>query len=331
MSTTAHSWISDQYSRRVVVTSKQAREYEKRAQESQKRVDHLDKCLSEIRQTLQMSEDRLLAYDSQWILRKEEIELTGPELGQEAWATVTKAKFRGAQVAFKKIHNVLNSHHNSQLFRREMIIASRLRHPNLVQFIAYTVDGPMMIVMEFMSSSLRAQLQKDEYFQPSIAKSISLDIAVALNYLHQIQPDPIVHRDPSSSNVLLEQLAPPKQWKAKVTDYGAANLVHQLNTQNPGCPAYAVPEANTPNFQSPKMDIYSFGAFILEKLTGQLPALDYRTGLLCRVHHEQLVDLIRCLCDNTADRLTANLFKYLFIFHSSWWMCLKVLYIRRKC
>ncbi len=49
-----------------------------------------------------MSEDRLLAYDSQWILRKEEIELTGPELGQEAWATVTKAKFRGEQVALKK-------------------------------------------------------------------------------------------------------------------------------------------------------------------------------------------------------------------------------------
>ncbi len=249
----------------------------------------------------------LKAYESRWVMRMEEIELIGPELGRGVWATVTVAKFRVAQVAVKRIHNQIISPHNTQLFRREMTMASRLRHPNLVQFIGATVEGEMTIVMEFMTTSLRRQLQRDEYFSPSVAKSISLDVEKALSYLHLVQPDPLVHRDISSDNVLLEAMAYPNSWKAKLTDYGTVNLVRQLNTENPGSPAYAAPEANMPRLQSPKMDIYSFGALVLERLTGRLPAPDDRAGLLCRVYNDQLLDLIRrCLRDNTADRPTAS-------------------------
>ena len=135
-----------------------------------------------------------------------DIELTGPELGRGAWATVSVAKFRGAQVAVKRIHNQLVSRHNIHLFRREMNMTAKLRHPNLVQFIGATVEGDMMIIMEFMTTSLRRQLQNEEYFQPKFVKSISLDVARALSYLHQMKPDPIVHSDISSANVLLEPL-----------------------------------------------------------------------------------------------------------------------------
>ena len=221
------------------------------------------------------------------------------------WAKFRVAKFRGAQVAVKRIHNQLVSRHNIQLFRREMNMAAKLCHPNLVQFIGATVEGDMMIIMEFMTTSLRRQLQSEEYFMPKLVKSISLDVARALSYLHQIKPDPVVHRDISSSNVLLEQL-PLGRWRAKVTDYGSVNLVRQLNTENPGGPAYAAPEANTPRLQSPKMDIYSFGALMLEMLTGQLPARENRTALLCIVHHEQLLQLIRrCLSERIEDRPSA--------------------------
>ena len=65
-----------------------------------------------------------------------------------------------------------------------------------------------MIVMELMSTSLRSQLQKDEYFMPPLVKSISLDVARALTDLHQIQPD-----------APIEQL-PLSKWRAKVTDCG---------------------------------------------------------------------------------------------------------------
>ena len=303
--------------RRAEESDRRAEEADRRAEESDRRAEESDRRVAEVRQQQQRSladmrqrlrecEDLLQAYDAQWVVRREEIELTGPELGRGAWATVGVAKFRGAQVAVKRIHNQLVSRHNIQLFRREMNMAAKLRHPNLVQFIGAIVEGDMMIVMEFMTTSLRRQLQSEEYFQPKLVKSISLDVARALSYLHQIKPDPIVHRDISSANVLLEPLLPPKTWRAKVTDYGSVNLVRQLNTANPGGPAYAAPEANNPHLQSSEMDIYSFGALMLEMLTGQLPAHEDRTALLCIVHHEQLLQLIRsCLSENIEDRPSA--------------------------
>ena len=299
--------VSDQQAERL---QRRAEEADRRAEESDRRVAEVrqqqQRSLADMRQRLRECEDLLQAYDAQWVVRREEIELTGPELGRGAWATVSVARFRGAQVAVKRIHNQLVSRHNIQLFRREMNMAAKLRHPNLVQFIGATVEGDMMIVMEFMTTSLRRQLQSEEYFPPKVVKSISLDVARALSYLHQIKPDPIVHRDISSANVLLEPLFPPKQWRAKVTDYGSVNLVRQLNTENPGGPAYAAPEANNPHLQSPKMDIYSFGALLLEMLTGGLPAREDRTALLCVVHHEQLLQLIRrCLSESIEDRPSA--------------------------
>ena len=113
-------------------------------------------------------------------------------------------------------------------------------------------------------------------------KAIGLDVARGLNYLHLVQPDSVVHRDISSANVLLEQLTL-GNWRAKLTDYGSVNLLRQLHTENPGSPAYAAPEASNPHLQSPKMDIYSFGALLLEMLTGQLPAPNDRLGLLRKV------------------------------------------------
>ena len=273
---------------------------------SEDRIQGLQRSLAETTQELRLCEDHLQANSTHWVIGREEIELTGPELGVGGWATVTVAKFRGIQVAVKRIHNEIICDHNLQLFKREMNMAARLRHPNLIQFIGATMEGEMMIVMELMATSLRSQLRRETYFQPLAVKAICLDVARGLNYLHLVQPDPIVHRDISSANVLLEQL-PLHSWRVKLTDYGSVNLVCQLRTENPGSPAYAAPEASNPRLQSSKMDIYSFGALVLEILTGRLPAPDDRPGLLRRVHHDQLLCLIRiCQSDNPEDRPSAS-------------------------
>ena len=286
----------------VADASRRAGELQTQVQGAEDRVQELQTSLAETTQELRQCEDLL----THWVVRREEIELTGPELGVGGWATVTVAKFRGIQVAVKRIHDEIISHHNLQLFQREMNMAARLRHPNLIQFIGATMEGEMTIVMELMATSLRSQLRREMYFQPLAVKAISLDVARGLNYLHLILPDPIVHRDISSANVLLEQL-PLNQWRAKLTDYGSVNLVRQLRTENPGSPAYAAPEASNPRLQSPKMDIYSFGALILEMLTGRLPAPDSRPGMFRKVQHEQLLRLIRrCLNDNPEDRPSAS-------------------------
>ena len=315
---------ADEYDRRAASLQRQVAESVHRAQapdnrivelqtqlersvrESTSRLQVMERSLADKTRQLQECEDRLHSYDIHWIVGRGEIELTGPQLGVGGWATVTVAKFRGAAVAVKRIHNQIISHHNIRLFQREMTMAARLRHPNLVQFLGATMEGEMLIIMELMSTSLRSKLQKDVFFIPPLVMSISLDVARALTYLHQIQPDAVVHRDISSANVLLEQLFGDK-WRAKVTDYGSVNIVRQLNTQNPGCPVYSAPEASNPSLQSPKMDIFSFGALVLEMLTGRLPAPDDRPGLLGQVHHKQLLDLIeRCLSERPEDRPSAS-------------------------
>ena len=285
----------------VTSTREQLRECEQHLQERTREV-------RSAREQLRECELRLTASTSHWIVRSEEVEMTGPELGRGGWAIVSVATFRGVRVAAKTIHRLIISHHNVQLFRREMNMAARLRHPNLVQFIGATMEGNMVILTELMPTSLRAQLQQDIYMPPKIVMSVSLDVARALNYLHQMQPDPIIHRDISSANVLLEPIQR-WQWRAKLSDYGTVNLFHQLETVNPGSPVYAAPEANDPRLQSPKMDIYSFGALMLEMLTGQLPTPEDRPALLLKVHHDQLLDLIhRCLSERAQDRPDAATF-----------------------
>ena len=292
--------------RRAEASNRRAGELQTQLQGTEDIVQHMERSLAESTQELRQCENLLQANSTHWVVRREEMELTGPQLGVGGWATVTVAKFRGTQVAVKRIHNEIISRHNLQLFQREMNMAARLRHPNLIQFIGATMEGEMMIVMELMATSLRSQLQRETYFQPLAVKAISLDVARGLNYLHLIQPDPIVHRDISSANVLLEVIQL-NQWRAKLTDYGSVNLLRQLRTENPGSPLYAAPEASNPRLQSPKMDVYSFGALLLEMLTGQLPVQDDRPGMFRKIHHELLLRLIRrCFSDNPEDRPRAS-------------------------
>ncbi len=305
--------------RRAEEADRRAKEAGRRAEEAERRAEDEHRMAEQGSQIAEEANSRraeeaiirigLLtkAYDEQWVVRREDIELTCPGIGRSGWATVSVAKFRGAQVAVKRIHNQIVSRHNEDLFRREMQMAARLRHPNLVLFIGATLEGDMMILMELMPTSLRRQIEADEYITPKLVKHTSLDIVRALNHLHKMKPDPMIHRDISSANVLLEPLLPPKYWKAKVTDYGSVNLVRQLHTENPGSPAYSAPEAAIPSQQTPKMDIYSFGVLMLEMLTGEMRAPEHRSSLFHHVHHRQLLRVIqRCLSEGPMDRPSAE-------------------------
>jgi len=78
-------------------------------------------------------------------------------------------------------------------------------------------------VTELMPTSVRAELENRHTFSHNQIISISLDVARALNYLHLMQPNPIIHRDITSASVLLE-LKHSNSWRAKVSDYGLFRL-----------------------------------------------------------------------------------------------------------
>ena len=147
---------------------------------------------------------------------------------------------QGLRVAAKSLHGIIISDYNQDVFYREMDISSRVHHPNLVQFIGATTLGTPIILTEIMTTTLYKELQKKALTQSKII-GINCDVASALNYLHLWKPDPIIHRDISSPNILLE-LSIADSFKSEVTDYGAVNLQQHAMTFMPGNPAYASPQ-----------------------------------------------------------------------------------------
>ena len=270
--------------------------FQQQIEEMAVRVRQAEQTAREAQERARMTEQRVQRleprhHDQFWVVNREEIQLTDQELGRGGWAVVRVAKFRGLRVAAKCLHTLIVSDYNQQLFVREMSIAARVRHPNLVQFIGAMMEGEPIILTELMSTSLRAVLERRP-FNPAQITSISLDVARALNYLHLMHPDPIIHRDISSANVLLEP-GPSNSWRAKVSDYGSANFLQQLRTAGPGNPTYAAPEADIPSQQSPKMDVYSYGVLLLEMCSRRFPNPEECEALLQRVQQPTMVALIR--------------------------------------
>ena len=261
------------------------------------------------RRLAQMSlEERGGEGERHWLLQRGEIHMTNQKLGKGGWAKVKVAEFRGERVAAKVLYKDLQSRYYHDVFAREMNMASRCRHPNLVQFIGASMDEEMVILMELMPTSLRQHLTSNAPAIPSAAFriSVSLDVAKALNYLHLMQPHPIIHRDISSANVLLEPL-PDQKWRAKVTDYGSVNLQNQLQTENPGNPVYSAPEARIPSRQSTKMDIFSYGVLLVEMCTARFPDVDKRAAMIRSIQERHWVDLIhQCLQQDSRQRPMAS-------------------------
>ena len=208
-----------------------------------------------------------------WVVERDEVTLTDEKLGDGAYGEVRVAIFRGTRVAAKCLHKLIVSKFNRGVFTREMEISSRIHHPNIVQFVGATRVNNPILLYELMATSLHSKLQEGQPLTRPQIKDACCDITSALCYLHLWKPDPIIHRDVSSPNVLMELLANGR-WRSKLSDFGSANLQLHVKTTNPGNPAYSSPEADNPKHHSPAMDIYSFGVLITEMVLCHPPEMD---------------------------------------------------------
>ena len=222
-----------------------------------------------------------------------EVIISKQELGSGKWGSVTLGIFCGQHVAIKQMNKTLSSQEWIRQSDHEIHIMAQLRHSNIIRFIG-VLDHPMecpMIITELMDTSLitayeSKELTPDTSCRPVIL-SIMLDVAIGLNYLHSL-PDPILHRDIGSDNVLLKSMGP-MQWKAKISDFGSANFARLSVNPYPAAKAYAAPETIGQTSkqlgmkQTPKIDSFSYGILLSEVLTCQFPLRNILHTLLQQV------------------------------------------------
>ena len=226
-------------------------------------------------------QQKITAMEKSWRVSHKEITFTKEKLGKGAWGAIRVGIFREQRVAIKQMHELIIGETTLELLHREINTMAQLRHPNLLQFIGAVLDDPSgnpMIITEIMDISLRdayetKQLTSDPSCEP-VMLTIIRDVAVGLNYLHCL-PDPIIHRDVSSANVLLESKGPHK-WKTKISDFGSANKARQAVTQGTGTLVYSAPESipslhRIQKVLTTKMDVYSYGVLLCEVMTCRFP------------------------------------------------------------
>ena len=204
---------------------------------------------------------------------------TGRELGRGGMARVYLARDtkHGRDVAIKVIRAELSASLGHGRFLREIDIAARLRHPNIVPlYDSGEVGGSLYFVMPYEEGrSLRQRLQAEGALPIADALSVLRDVARALAYAHD---HGVVHRDVKPDNVMLSGDA------AVVTDFGIAKAVSAALTDGGagptltqagsgiGTPAYMAPEQATGDPGTDhRADIYSFGCLAYELFTGTTP------------------------------------------------------------
>ena len=203
-------------------------------------------------------------------------------LGIGSYGAVCKAMCDDLPCAAKILHPALFQYTTPgttsvmRKFEQECRLLSAIKHPHIVQYLGMYRDPESklpVLLMELMDESLTRFLeQSDDPLPYHTEVNLCHDIALALSYLHS---NGIIHRDLSSSNVLLIAGS-----RAKVTDFGMVKLYdlnrstahHTTLTQCPGTLAYMSPEAlEEPLMYTYKLDSFSLGVLGVQIMTRQFP------------------------------------------------------------
>jgi len=183
------------------------------------------------------------------------------QIEKGSFGVIYEANWRGTKIAVKKLPATMTDKQLNEFYQEAALMKS-LRHPNILQYLGISHAGrEVCICMEFMplGSLYRILHQPTSSFTLQKVKSICLDTARGMNYLHQQQP-PIVHRDLKSHNLLVD-----KHWNIKICDFGLSRITAQNQTMTAcGTPSWTAPEVLRNERYTTKADVYGFGIVVWE-------------------------------------------------------------------
>ena len=193
----------------------------------------------------------------------EDVDDTSSVLGGGYYAKVSRGRWKGCDVAIKRLHPMFmgldRDNQPREEFRRfleEFKMLKRLSHPHIVQVYGLVEpasrDGCHGVVMELFPFSLKERYSRNPELTVPEEVGILFCVASGVEYLHSSN---ILHRDVTTSNVMCTGTSPGSTiGLAKLVDLGVARAIasgsgDELSlTMTPGCERYMAPET----FNSPK-------------------------------------------------------------------------------
>ncbi|KAF8103094.1 hypothetical protein N665_0188s0052 [Sinapis alba] len=248
-------------------------------------------------------------YDGLQIIKNEDLEEL-KELGSGTFGTVYHGKWRGSDVAIKRIKKSCFAGRSSEQerltgeFWGEADILSKLHHPNVVAFYGVVKDGPggtLATVTEYMvDGSLRHVLvRRDRHLDRRKRLIIAMDAAFGMEYLHSKN---IVHFDLKCDNLLVN-LKDPSRPICKVGDFGLSKIKRNTLVSGGvrGTLPWMAPELlnGSSSKVSEKVDVFSFGIVLWEILTGEEPYANMHYGaIIGGIVNNTLRPTIPAFCDD---------------------------------
>lgn len=206
------------------------------------------------------------------------------KIGEGGFGCVYKATLKIGEDSVKKIDVAVK-----QLGRRglqghkewvtEVNVLGVAEHRNLVKLVGYCAEDDergiqRLLVYEYMpnrSVENHLSARSETPLSWAMRLKIAQDAARGLTYLHEEMDVQIIFRDFKSSNILLDE-----QWNAKLSDFGLARLgppegLTHVSTAVVGTMGYAAPEYVQTGRLTSKSDVWSYGVFLYELITGRRP------------------------------------------------------------
>jgi tetratricopeptide (TPR) repeat protein len=212
-------------------------------------------------------------------------EIRGYRLIQEIGRGGMGVVYRALQISTKRVVALkvmlggpFASTASRRRFEREVELAARLAHPNIVGILeSGEASGQRYYAMDYIAGvRLNRYLSTAPADVPK-ALQLFMQICEAVEYAHR---HGVVHRDLKPSNVLIDEAGNPH-----VLDFGLAKALDQADSQESasacvsvagevlGTLFYLSPEqaAGAPADVDHRTDVYALGVMLYEALTGALP------------------------------------------------------------
>lgn len=207
------------------------------------------------------------------------------EVGVGGMGSVWRALVYGAggfrrTVAVKRVHEAYNDYPEViDMFVEEARVGAMLRHPNIVQIHDFGVDGEgrYYLVTEWVEGIHFGDYVKSFARVPGgapwpLSAAIALEVLRALDAAHSNRneagkPSPVLHRDVSPPNILLDVTG-----IVKLADFGMARAMDRGRITRPdvvkGKLSYLAPEMLRGDEPTVQSDLFSLGVVLWEAFAG---------------------------------------------------------------